>query len=148
MLTDFILALGVFAGSAAAKGAFLVWSGGGEAPYFTSPGDYIKSGNTFEYFGAKTWTWDQTGVPSRFELSGDTGLCLAARGEAKVDAGFEIIKCDQAPKWSLVKVDEHGSRIKLDGTERTGLHDVVLRTCYPADHADVINQDFQVQCSA
>lgn len=76
----------------------------------------IRSPKQFDYFGAKTWTWDQTGVPSRFELSGDTGLCLAVRGEAKVDAGFEIIKCDQAPKWSLVKVDEHGSRIKLDGT--------------------------------
>lgn len=140
MLTDLILALGVLAGSAAAKGAFIVWSGGGEAPYFTSPSDVIASGNTvmmwvspsrrrqegqltarspkrFDFFGAQPWTWDQTpGKASRFELNGDTGLCLALRGEAKVDADFQIIECDKAPLWSLAKVDEHGSRIKLDGT--------------------------------
>lgn len=66
----------------------------------------------YEYIGAGTWTWNTTGEPAplRFKFL-DTGLCLSVIG-----ARLELSKCDTATQWRFVQVDDHGSRIKLEGT--------------------------------
>ena len=72
----------------------------------------------FEYIGAGTWAWSQAAgdAPLRFEFL-DTGLCLSVYNkEPKETASLELSKCETASQWRFEKVDEHGSRIKLDGS--------------------------------
>ncbi|EKD05553.1 hypothetical protein A1Q2_00167 [Trichosporon asahii var. asahii CBS 8904] len=111
MLT-YLTLIGI-ASTVAAKGAYIEWAGGGDARFLSATSDYLFDGTSqYEYIGAGTWTWNTTGEPAplRFKFL-DTGLCLSVIG-----ARLELSKCDTATQWRFVQVDDHGSRIKLEGT--------------------------------
>lgn len=53
-------------------------------------------------------------MPVRFDYV-NSKLCLAAV-EVKEGSRLMLEDCDKAHQWRLTKVDDHGSRIKLEGT--------------------------------
>lgn len=66
--------------------------------------------------GAGTWTWDSTpDTATRFNFL-DSELCLSIYKKQPTEGGLlQLAKCEDAPKWRFVSIDNLGYRIKTDG---------------------------------